>query len=178
MVILLDRDSFMIFSVNIEPFPIEVARILIAKEEQKLKLSFPSQISLYEVLELANDSAFEKARNALSEFDLAIKNEMSKNTILEKKAAIDLVWGEAREAIENNKTITKGIKWAHWSVGMGLAGVISYLFTGYPGLLNLLGVGSILNKIIKPVNPPPGLGSLPIALFKLEEVIRKTKDKT
>ena len=163
---------------DIVPFPKEVARILIKKEEKKLKLLFPCQISLSDVLELANDSAFEKARDALSEFDLAVKNKMSKNTILEKKVAIDVVWDEARDAIENINTITKGIKWVHWSLAMGLIGVVSYLFQGYPGLLNLLGAGVSLDKIIKPVNPPPGLGSLPLALYKLEKVVRKTKEKT
>ena len=159
---------------DITPFPMEIARILIKKEEKKLKILFPSQISLSDVLELANDSAFEKARNALSEFDLAVKNKMSKNTILEKKVAIDAVWDEARESIENIKSITKGIKWVHWSLAMGLIGGVSYLFQGYPGLLNLLGAGVSLDKIIKPVNPPQGLGSLPLALYKLEEVVRKT----
>ena len=177
---LVDGEKTKIFDKisNIMPFPMEIARILIAKEEKRLKLLFPSNVSLSEVLELSKDSAFENARKALSEFDSAVKNEMSKNTILEKKTAIDVVWDETREAIENIKTIKKGVKWTHWSVGMGLLGLVSYLFQGYPGLLNLLGAGVSLNKIIRPIKPPPGLGSLPLALFNLEEVVSKTKEKT
>lgn len=168
------RKIFENYVQRTEPFPVEIARVLISKEEKKLRLLFPSEISLQDVLALSKDNAFEKARIALKEFDNAVERELSKEIILDKKAAIDAVWDQAAEAIESLEKITKGIKWFHWGLGMAVVGSAAFAMSGFPGLLSLLGAGPTLDKIIKPQNPPPGLGSLPLALYNL---LLKSKQK-
>jgi hypothetical protein len=159
-----------------EAFPGELARILVAREEQKLRLVFPAGVTLDNVLALAGDGAFGKARKALSEFDSAVKRELSRQTILDKKAAIDAVWDETKQALEGMKQIAKADKWYQWCLSMGVVGAVAFSLAGFPGLLSLLGASVALDKIIKPQPATTAFGSFPLALYELERTIEKKGD--
>jgi len=164
---------------KVEPFPIEIARVLLSQEEKRLNLLFPSKIALSDVLALAGDSAFRRAREALSEFYIAVEKELSSEEVMNKKATIDAVWDETREAIESMKTEARVVKWCLWSTCMGIIGPLAASLAGLPGLFSLLEIGVTLNKMIKPEYLVEGIAisSLPMAIYKLERVFENNREK-